>query len=802
MRPTRPFILLLLLAVLIPGADTLRAARPYRPGFLYREGPRLMLDGKPYRSASFNACQFSGCGHPYELFPDREIDSLMATLPPGMLIRTWAFPGSEDRTARLLQMADRHGHKLLLTLGDGRSSCGHHDGARDGDGSGKRPEWYADGYRREYLPHVRRMVEKFKDARGVGMWEILNEAGDADWRVIKRFYDTVAAEIKRIDPDHLVSTGSWAPWAYGGLEHFRELHAGPSIDVGCVHEYDYDFQEQNTIASPHVDVALQALHGLDKVLIVRDGHTYRRTPEVLDCWFESGSMPYAQQHYPFSGKALEGFFPADFIAEGLDQTRGWFYTLLVLGTLLFGKAPYKNVVVNGLVLAEDGKKMSKRLKNYPDPNEIIQKYGADALRLYLINSPVVRAENLRFSENGVRQILRDLLIPWWNAYSFFVTYANADGFDEPEVARPDSTNVLDRWIVSSMETLIADVTSALDTYDLQRAVRPFVAFVDDLTNWYIRRSRRRFWKSEDDTDKRRAYRTLRYVLVQLSKVAAPFCPFVSEQIYRNLRGASDPESVHLCDFPVAEAAARDLRLEEDMALVQRVVSLGRQLRTDEDLKVRQPLARLRVASADAALRTALAGYADIVREELNVKDVAFDEDETAFATLSLKADFKALGPRFGAKMKAAAAAIAALGQEQAAALARGETVSLSIQGEEATLGPGDVVIRREPREGLVVAAEGDVVVALETALTPALVAEGLMREFVSKVQALRKEADLEVTQRIDIAVQADDEVSAALEAWQDTILEETQADALVFGEVPADPIDLNGHEIALAIDAH
>ena len=270
MRPTRPFILLLLLAVLIPGADTLRAARPYRPGFLYREGPRLMLDGKPYRSASFNACQFSGCGHPYELFPDREIDSLMATLPPGMLIRTWAFPGSEDRTARLLQMADRHGHKLLLTLGDGRSSCGHHDGARDGDGSGKRPEWYADGYRREYLPHVRRMVEKFKDARGVGMWEILNEAGDADWRVIKRFYDTVAAEIKRIDPDHLVSTGSWAPWAYGGLEHFRELHAGPSIDVGCVHEYDYDFQEQNTITSPHVDVALQALHGLDKVLIVEE----------------------------------------------------------------------------------------------------------------------------------------------------------------------------------------------------------------------------------------------------------------------------------------------------------------------------------------------------------------------------------------------------------------------------------------------------------------------------------------------------------------------------------------------------
>lgn len=542
-------------------------------------------------------------------------------------------------------------------------------------------------------------------------------------------------------------------------------------------------------------------HLIDRVLIVKDGKVYRRTPEVLDCWFESGSMPYAQQHYPFSGKALEEFFPADFIAEGLDQTRGWFYTLLVLGTLLFGKAPYKNVVVNGLVLAEDGKKMSKRLKNYPDPTEVIKLYGADALRLYMVNSPVVRAENLRFSANGVKQLLRDLLIPWWNAYSFFVTYANADGFEEPEVGRPTSTNVLDRWIVSSMETLIADVTAAMDAYDLQRSVRPFVAFIDDLTNWYIRRSRRRFWKNEDDTDKRDAYRTLRYVLVQLAKVAAPFCPFISEQIYRNLRGASDPESVHLCDFPSANAAARDVQLEADMALVQRVVRLGRQLRTDKDLKVRQPLAKLHVASADAAVREALAGYADIIREELNVKDVSFGADETQLANLTLKADFKKLGPRFGAKMKAAAAAIAALSGEQAAALARGETVALEIQGEPATLTSEDVVIRREPREGVVVAAEGNTVVALETALTAALIAEGLMREFVSKVQALRKEADLEVTQRIDITVSSDDEVIAALEAWQDTILEEVQGDALIVGEAASDPIDLNGHELFVAIEA-
>ena len=542
-------------------------------------------------------------------------------------------------------------------------------------------------------------------------------------------------------------------------------------------------------------------HFIDQIVIRKDGRTYHRTPEVLDCWFESGSMPYAQQHYPFSGKELESFFPADFIAEGLDQTRGWFYTLLVLGTLLFDKAPYKNVVVNGLVLAEDGKKMSKRLKNYPAPDDVINRYGADALRLYMINSPVVRAENLRFSETGVRQLLRDLLIPWWNAYSFFVTYANADHFEEAEVAKPDSTNVLDRWIVSSMETLIHDVTAAMDAYDLQKAVRPFVAFVDDLTNWYIRRSRRRFWKSEDDADKRSAYRTLRYVLVQLSKVAAPFCPFISEQIYCNLKGASDPASVHLCDFPSADAAARDEALEADMAQVQRMVRLGRQLRTDKDLKVRQPLARLHVASVDPALRTALAGYAEIVREELNVKDVSFGDDETQLAHLTLKADFKKLGPRFGAKMKAVAAAIAALSGAEAGALARGESVNVSIQGETVAIAPEEVVIRRDPREGVVVAAEGNIVVALETALTPALVAEGLMREFVSRVQALRKEADLEITQRIEVCVSADEEVLSALEAWQETILEEVQGDALLFGECTSDPCDLNGHEVRISIDA-
>lgn len=528
-------------------------------------------------------------------------------------------------------------------------------------------------------------------------------------------------------------------------------------------------------------------HFVDKVVIRRDGRTYHRTPEVLDCWFESGSMPYAQQHYMGGADgrpdlaSFADYFPADFIAEGLDQTRGWFYTLMLLGTMLFGEAPYRNVVVNGLVLAEDGKKMSKRLKNYPDPNLMLNTYGADAIRLYMIYSPVVRAENLKFSENGVKQILRDLLIPWWNAYSFFVTYANVDGFDDAEVQTPASDNVLDRWIVSSLETLVADVAEAMDNYDLQRSVRPFVAFIEDLTNWYIRRSRRRFWKSQNDGDKLHAYRTLRYVLVQLCKVAAPFTPFISESIYRNLRGASDPESVHLCDFPTARAGARDRRLEEEMAAVQAIVKLGRQLRVDNDLKVRQPLAKIFIAG----VRTELD---DLVRDELNIKTVEYVSDETQLCDVSFKANFKTLGKKCGPKMKAVAAAIAAMTSFDGAATVEG--VELSAE---------DVLVTRRPKAGMVVASEGALVVGLETALTPELVQEGLAREFVSHVQSMRKEADFEVTQRIAVTVEADGELKAALEAFADYVKNETLATSLAFAAADAEAVDLNGHATKIAV---
>ena len=548
-------------------------------------------------------------------------------------------------------------------------------------------------------------------------------------------------------------------------------------------------------------------HFVDKIVIRKDGKTYHRTPEVLDCWFESGSMPYAQAHYMGQGEVekvggggeIDKIFPADFIAEGLDQTRGWFYTLMVLGTCLFDQSPYKNVIVNGLVLAEDGKKMSKRLKNYPDPTKMLDTYGADAIRLYMIYSPVVKAESLKFSEKGVQQLMRDLLIPWWNAYSFFVTYANVDGFADAEVVYPESENVLDRWIVSSMETLINDVTAAMDDYDLQKSVRPFVKFVEDLTNWYIRRSRRRFWKSSNDGDKLSAYRTLRYVLVQLSKVAAPFTPFIAEEIYMNLKGASDPESVHLCDFPTANAAARDLDLERRMADVQAAVELGRRLRADNDLKVRQPLAKIRIAGVEAKVEgEQWKDLFSLITDELNVKEVEIIADETELCEVTFKANFKTLGKKCGPKMKAVAAAIASLPSSTS-------TSSLHLDIEGVELAEEDVLVTRKPKEGLVVASAGTIVVGLETALTPALVAEGNAREFVSHVQSMRKEADFEVTQRIVVTVVTDAEMRSALEKHLDYVKSETLATEVAFGDREPgagdqDVVELNGHKTVIKVE--
>lgn len=621
---------------------------------------------------------------------------------------------------------------------------------------------------------------------------------------VEKMREHLMANNKQIHwvPEHLKEGrfGKWLEnardWAisrnrYWGapLPVWQSEDGKETVCIGSVHELEERSGEKITDLHKHFVDAIE-------IPSPSGGKPLRRVPQVLDCWFESGAMPFAQIHYPFENEEwFHKHFPADFIAEGLDQTRGWFYTLMILSTALRDCPAFKNVVVNGLVLAEDGRKMSKRLKNYPDPVKVVDTYGADALRLYLISSPVVRAEDLCFSEDGVKHALRHLLIPWWNAYSFFVTYANIDKWT-PSKKLTESTHLLDRWILSSLERLTHEVVAAMDVYDLQMAVRPFIRFIEDLTNWYIRRSRRRFWKSQDDADKAGAYSTLYEVLVRLAKIAAPFVPFMSESIYRNLRTDDMPESVHLCDFPETDESRRDRVLEQQMESVMTVVGLGRQLRSHYNVKVRQPLAVIHVVCRNDSHLEHVEAYREIIREELNVREVRFSRDETGMATFNAKPNFSRLGPKLGARVKQSVGWIKAMPDDQLVALLNKESVTLTLpDGEPLELGPEDVVIERVPKEGMAVAAEGAIVVALELELTDDLIAEGLAREFVNKVQQMRKAADLEVTQRIHVTVAGDADIASALGAHRDYVKNEVLALELdcVSDCADGEEVDLNGH---------
>jgi len=510
----------------------------------------------------------------------------------------------------------------------------------------------------------------------------------------------------------------------------------------------------------------------------------RRIPEVLDCWFESGAMPYAQSHYPFENRErFERNFPADFIAEGLDQTRGWFYTLMVLSTALFNRPAFRNVIVNGLVLAEDGRKMSKRLKNYPDPQYILDTYGADALRLYMMDSPVVRAEDLCFSERGVRETLRRYFLPWWNAYVFFVTYARLDGWRPDRDNRPMEPSMLDRWILSRLETLVEAVREAMDSYELQKAVKPLTEFLDDLTNWYIRRSRRRFWKSENDADKHAAYWTLYRVLLNLTKVTAPFVPFISEAIYRNLRSDEMPESVHLCDFPEPEPGFRDPSLEAKMATVREVVKLGRLLRNQHNVRVRQPLRAVYITGPED-VRRHLEDMGEVIADELNVKEVIIVEESDRLVSYRCKPNYARLGPRLGSSMRHVAEAIGRLPAEDVRRLLAGHAVELDAGAEigKLQLGPEDVIVEVLPlRRDLAMTASGRIAVALDLARDEKLVREGLARDFVNRVQRLRKEAGLEISDRIRLEVNGSEEVLSALRDNADYIRRETLCTELRMG---------------------
>ena len=506
--------------------------------------------------------------------------------------------------------------------------------------------------------------------------------------------------------------------------------------------------------------------------------TMRRVPEVLDCWFESGAMPYAQNHYPFENKEFfEANFPADFICEGLDQTRGWFYTLTVLAAALFDAPAFENVVVNGLVLAPDGKKMSKSDRNYTDPKEVIQQFGADALRLFLMDSAVVKAEDLKYTDEGVREVLKTVIIPYWNAYSFFVTYANIDGV-QPTSAPDEPDNPLDRWVLSEAERLVEEVTDQLDQYDLQKAIEPIVAFIDSLNNWYIRRSRRRFWKSENDGDKHQAYQTLYSVLMTLTAVAAPIIPFMTEEIYRNLRGTGDAESVHLCDYPQADESRRDGELERKMSVTRQAVSLGRAIRTMHNLKIRQPLAAIHVVTRDDEARRVLREMEDIIREELNVKDVVFRENEEELVEYSAKANFRELGPRLGKRMRAAASVIEQLSGAEIQQLMDGSTLSLDVEGEPVDITIESVLVQRREKENLRVLNEGSLTVALDPEITPELLQEGLVRDLIRAVQNLRKEQGFEVTDRIVLSLAGSEELVKAVHQFEDYLSSETLTERL------------------------
>lgn len=508
------------------------------------------------------------------------------------------------------------------------------------------------------------------------------------------------------------------------------------------------------------------------------GGTMHRIPEVFDCWFESGSMPYAQQHYPFENKEyFEKHFPANFISEGLDQTRGWFYTLTVLASHLFDKPAFQNCIVNGLVLASDGRKMSKSLRNYTDPVEAINKFGADALRLFLIHSAVVRADDLRYSDEGVRDVIKNIILPLWNSYSFFVTYANIDKiqptghlFDEKLPSNP-----LDAWLLSITQKLVKDVTAGLDDYDLSGAVDPIVKFIDEMNNWYIRRSRRRFWKSENDEDKKEAYEALYIALKTFSLVASPFIPFITEQIWQNLRTSDDKESVHLCDYPIYNEKWHNEELEFKMATVQKAVSMGRSLRNTFNLKNRQPLASVALVTRNENEKRVLAEMEDSIREELNVKKVEFHDREDELVEYKCKANFKVLGKELGPKMKKAASIIQELTSEQIQSILEGTNLSIDVDGTTVELNSEKILVERLEKDGLKVLNEGTLTVGLDSKITDELKKEGYVRDLIRGIQNLRKESGFEVTDRINLIVSGDDELKSSYEMFKDFISSETLA---------------------------
>ena len=568
----------------------------------------------------------------------------------------------------------------------------------------------------------------------------------------------------------------------GGVEELRKLGA--------------DVPEQFDLHRPMVDGFVLACPEC--------AGTMRRTPEVIDCWFDSGSMPYAQWHYPFENREkFEKNFPADFISEGMDQSRGWFYSLLAISSFVSGVSCFKNVVPIEMILDKSGQRMSKSRGTAVEPMEILDKEGADALRWYLVSATPLWIPT-KFDRGGVTEVASKLLATLRNTCQFFVLYANIDGFKPG--SGPFERSAIDRWVVSRLNTLTRQVRSDLDSYELTRAARAIQDFViEDLSNWYVRRCRRRFWKAELGPDKLGAYETLYQVLVTVAKLVAPFAPFVAEEVYQKIprRGEpSLPESIHLCDFPESDESLIDAALEEKMQTVLRVISLGRALRNAAKIRTRQPLGSISVFAQQGHSTEGLVEFAELVREELNVKDVLTLKEEAEVRGLSAKARFDVLGPRFGKKVGEVAAAVASLPPEKLESLAGGGGVEVVAAGGKQVIAPSDVEVSEHPKPGFVIVREGPWLVAVSTVITDELRREGAVREFLHKLQSLRKSSGLDVSDRIVLFYEAGEGLSAVFREFAGYIAAEALAqriEATIPEGLQAEEWNLDGERVRVAL---
>ena len=531
--------------------------------------------------------------------------------------------------------------------------------------------------------------------------------------------------------------------------------------------------------------------------------TMKRVTEVIDCWFDSGAMPFAQHHYPFENKEVfERQYPAAFISEAVDQTRGWFYSLLAESTLLFHSPAYKNVIVLGLVLDEDGNKMSKSKGNAVDPFEALDKFGADAIRWYFYINSAPWLPN-RFHDKAVMEGQRKFMGTLWNTYAFFVLYANIDNFDASKYSLEyDKLSVMDKWLLSRLGSTIKEVDNYLDNYRITEAAKSLQEFVDEMSNWYVRRSRKRYWAKGMEQDKINAYMTLYTALVEISKASAPMIPFMTEQIYQNLVRSVDqsaPESIHLCDYPAADPKFEDKQLEEDMKKVLDIVVLGRAARNACNTKNRQPMSKMFVKGAGELSDF----YIDIIEDELNVKEVVCTEDVREFTTYNFKPQLRTVGPKYGKVLGKIKEALANLdGNDAMDKLKETGSLKFDFDGEEVVLSEEDLLIEMSQKEGYLEQSDNNITVVFDTFLTPELIEEGFVRELISKIQTMRKEADFEVMDKITIYIDGNDTLSKYLSDNKEEVMRETMADAVSVGNVAGytKEWDINGEHVTLGVE--